>query len=316
MNQMMPASRNEVGSTKSHLSASEFLEVGTKAATSLTIALMRGTSEGGDVEAVIAEADRLLAEGRLQNLIASLRNDLATAITRNDVKREIGLLIAAFPNAARADLAAFGRLACEDVWALHPSRIALETACRQLRRTAKFVPTISEILEVIARVQANYSAGLNLLKWQPEKLEEAKLQHAREIWRRQEAAAAPGAGGEDSSVPGHSAGIGLAVLMTKLRMLKPRVGTADVSVARVPPKAGDPYYKTPEHRVWSKAVIARAGHRCEDCGRTDTRLYADHIREIRDDGERLDLANGRARCAPCHGRKTAAERAKRMAQRF
>jgi hypothetical protein len=187
MNQIIPASRNEVGSTKSHLSASEFLEVETKAATSLTIALMRGTSEGGDVEAAIAEADRLVAEGRLQTLIASLRNELA-AVTRNDVKREVGILLAAFPNAARADLAAFGRLACEDVWALRPGRITLETACRQLRRTAKFVPTISEILETLARVQANYNAGLNLLEWQPEKLEEAKRQHAREIWWRQESA--------------------------------------------------------------------------------------------------------------------------------
>lgn len=188
MNQIIPATRKEVGSTKSHLSASEFLEVETKAVTSVTVALMRGTSEGGDVEAAIAEADRLAAEGRLQTLVANLRNELATTITRNDVKREIGFLLAAFPNTARTDLAAFGRLACEDVWALQPGRIALETACRQLRRTAKFVPTISEILETLARVQANYAARLNLLEWQPEKLEEAKRQHAREIWWRQESA--------------------------------------------------------------------------------------------------------------------------------
>jgi hypothetical protein len=184
MNQIAPAtSRNEVGSTKSHLSASEFLEVETMAAASVTVALIK--SEGGDVEAAIAEADRLGA-GRLQTLVANLRNELATTITRNDGKREIGLLLAAFPNAARADLAAFGRLACEDVWALQPSGIALETACRQLRRTTKFVPTISEILETLARVQANYTARLKLLEWQAEKLETATRQHAREIWWREE----------------------------------------------------------------------------------------------------------------------------------
>ena len=89
---------------------------------------------------------------------------------------------------------------------------------------------------------------------------------------------------------------------------------ADLSAARLPPKTAAAWYLTPEHREWSKEVIRRAGFRCEGqgCGRTDTRLFADHIIEIRDGGSKLDPTNGRALCGKCHSLKTAAVRAQRM----
>ncbi len=85
--------------------------------------------------------------------------------------------------------------------------------------------------------------------------------------------------------------------------------------ARVPPKVALPWYLTPEHKAWSRAVIARAGGRCETqgCGRGG-RMFADHIVEIRDGGAKLDLGNGRALCGSCHGLKTSAARAARMAR--
>jgi len=51
-------------------------------------------------------------------------------------------------------------------------------------------------------------------------------------------------------------------------------------------------------------VIARAGHCCERCGRSGVRLFADHITELRDGGNPLELANGQALCGSCHTIKT------------
>lgn len=99
--------------------------------------------------------------------------------------------------------------------------------------------------------------------------------------------------------------------MSRLSTIKPRLAVANLSRAKVPPKTADPWYLTPEHRLWSRAVINRAGSQCEKCGRTGTRLFADHIKEIRDGGELLDPMNGQALCGSCHGAKTHAERNKR-----
>lgn len=83
------------------------------------------------------------------------------------------------------------------------------------------------------------------------------------------------------------------------------------------PKEAEPFYSSPEYRDWRAEVIERAGGRCQDplCGtpnRTGMRLFADHVKEIKDGGALLDPANGLARCGGCHSRKTAAARAARM----
>ncbi|WP_245445631.1 HNH endonuclease signature motif containing protein [Metarhizobium album] len=64
-----------------------------------------------------------------------------------------------------------------------------------------------------------------------------------------------------------------------------------------------------------KSVLKVRGRRCEECGRTDTRIFGDHIVEVRDGGALLDPANVRCLCGSCHTRKTAAARAKRMVAR-
>ena len=96
-------------------------------------------------------------------------------------------------------------------------------------------------------------------------------------------------------------------------MLRP----ANLSIARLPPKTADDWYQTPEHRAWSKAVVTRAGFRCqgEGCGRSGVRLFADHIIEVKDGGPRLDLSNGQALCGSCHSIKTAKARAERFARK-
>ncbi len=101
----------------------------------------------------------------------------------------------------------------------------------------------------------------------------------------------------------------------KLSMAKPRISTLDTRTAQPAPKTAAPHYTTPEHRQWRTCVLRRAGGRCQGCGRSGTRLFADHIVELKDGGAALDLANGQALCGSCHSAKTARTRAARAAAR-
>lgn len=98
-----------------------------------------------------------------------------------------------------------------------------------------------------------------------------------------------------------------------MRMLKPRLGSVDLRSAKPPAKEADAELLTPMHRAFRAAVLKRAGYRCEDCGRSGCRLYADHVIERADGGALHNPANGRALCGSCHTRKTAERRASRFA---
>jgi hypothetical protein len=99
--------------------------------------------------------------------------------------------------------------------------------------------------------------------------------------------------------------------MGRLKCAAPRLQPAKQGLA-VPEKKADAFYSTPEFREWRDFVITRAGKTCEKCRRTGVRMFADHIKEIRDGGERLDPRNGQCLCGSCHTFKTSAERAKRQ----
>jgi hypothetical protein len=107
----------------------------------------------------------------------------------------------------------------------------------------------------------------------------------------------------------------------RLRVLGSPLRPLDLTTAKPAPKRADPIYATPEYRQWRTIVIRRAGGRCQDpeCRtpeRTGIRLFADHVKELKDGGAPFDPDNGLARCGACHTRKTARERAKRMARRY
>lgn len=104
--------------------------------------------------------------------------------------------------------------------------------------------------------------------------------------------------------------------MARIPMMKPRIATMNTAIAKLPPKTAEPIYSTAEYARWRAAVIARAGGKCQDptCAARHypgQRLFADHIKELRDGGAPFDVANGIARCGSSHTRKTADERAKR-----
>jgi 5-methylcytosine-specific restriction enzyme A len=83
----------------------------------------------------------------------------------------------------------------------------------------------------------------------------------------------------------------------------------------------DPHYNSAEHGEWRARVLHNAGHRCQwvengqRCPKDAPhhRLFADHIRELRDGGHPTDPANGQCLCGAHHTRKTMKARATRFA---
>jgi 5-methylcytosine-specific restriction protein A len=119
----------------------------------------------------------------------------------------------------------------------------------------------------------------------------------------------------------------MAVLMrrsradVKVRLAGDRVPATDTRRVQPPAKTADPFYTSPEWRKFIARIKAKRGNRCEDPACTtpnerQTRVIGDHIVELKDGGAPLDPANIMLRCDACHTRKTAAHRAKRLAQRF
>jgi len=109
--------------------------------------------------------------------------------------------------------------------------------------------------------------------------------------------------------------------MPKLKSLNPLVRTVNTSTTPLPDKIKDPVYNTPAFRIWRATVLKRAGYRCEAkdayglrCTRAypGSRMYADHITELRDGGSLIDISNGQCLCASHHEIKTLAQRSRRL----
>ena len=106
-------------------------------------------------------------------------------------------------------------------------------------------------------------------------------------------------------------------MATSLTNVRPRLGMIDTRRIKQEPKRALHFYFSSEWRALLAEIIAQRGRRCEDPNhdpsppRDAARIFGDHIRELKDGGEPLDRSNILLRCAACHARKTAAERAGR-----
>jgi 5-methylcytosine-specific restriction enzyme A len=77
-------------------------------------------------------------------------------------------------------------------------------------------------------------------------------------------------------------------------------------------KRADDFYGSMPWRNLMKALISQRGRRCEECGKTGSRIYGDHIHELKDGGAPLDPRNIRLLCPSHHTSKTLATRALRL----
>ena len=99
-----------------------------------------------DDKKTVADAERLLKIG-FHTVIevgrAAIRK--ATAI---EINQHLAVLVGCMAG-QKLDMRLYSAALVEDVGALQPSIGALEAACRHLRRTCTFVPTIAECLQAI-----------------------------------------------------------------------------------------------------------------------------------------------------------------------
>jgi hypothetical protein len=100
----------------------------------------------------LAALDAILPQA--ESILEELHN-LGKPATKTDIAKHLALLVKSFPNAGSADCTVYGRMLCEDVAADQPSASDIEAACRKIRRTSKFLPTISEVLEAIGEAKSH-----------------------------------------------------------------------------------------------------------------------------------------------------------------
>jgi hypothetical protein len=102
-------------------------------------------------------------------------------------------------------------------------------------------------------------------------------------------------------------------------LIKTRLPVAAHRRVAAPPKVSAAVYHTDEYKRWRLLVIERAGGRCEAmtaggrCSKAQPRhrMFADHIKELRDGGAPFDPANGQCLCGSHHTAKTAEAKGQR-----
>ena len=104
--------------------------------------------------------------------------------------------------------------------------------------------------------------------------------------------------------------------MSRIRTASSTINTADHRTVKVAPKRPDDFYNSPAWRRLMAEIITERGRQCQQCGRTNTRMFGDHIIELKDGGAALDKRNVKCLCGSCHTKKTSAARARRLAERY
>jgi hypothetical protein len=80
---------------------------------------------------------------------------------KKEIAGHLALLVGSFPNAGSADRTIYGRMLCEEIAADQASISDLEAACRQIRRTSTFLPTIAEVLKAIGEAKNQRRTATN-----------------------------------------------------------------------------------------------------------------------------------------------------------
>lgn len=94
--------------------------------------------------------DALPSEEALRPLVETVRKALAFTSERN-IKRHVGMLIGSFPNANATNPETYAAALIYDLLDCRIPDAILILTCQEIRRSARFLPTISEVLQTAKR---------------------------------------------------------------------------------------------------------------------------------------------------------------------
>jgi hypothetical protein len=119
-----------------------------------------------DLSKAIPKAEEMLGKPQYQAMATQVETVIAPA-TLNQIKAEIGVLLGCFPSAG-CEVEVLATVAVEDIADEKPTLIRLVAGFRHLRRTAKFRPTIAEMLGGLGEgyaIEARARRFKELLPW-------------------------------------------------------------------------------------------------------------------------------------------------------
>jgi hypothetical protein len=184
-----PARRDQVPNSLPQICGDEELDLHiealSRACLSLGAALYK--PEARPLEAATAALTEATASAGYAEL-RTLAIDGPAPATRGQIAQHLGVLVACYQHARPSET--FVQMAVQDVGAMRPSLIALERACRTIRRTCKFPPTIAEILEALQEAEKTLALRLQTIREIPARLERASREladHQEHQKRRREA---------------------------------------------------------------------------------------------------------------------------------
>jgi hypothetical protein len=103
-------------------------------------------------EEVVKVIDEILpAAGELGPTLETLKKPA----TKLEIAKHLAILVQSFPNVGKNNAEVFGRMLVEDTAAQQPTVGGLESACRHIRRTNRFIPAIAEFLTALAEAEAS-----------------------------------------------------------------------------------------------------------------------------------------------------------------
>ena len=112
----------------------------------------------GEWPALFTKATNMISTGAIAGMAQALAT-VSRPADLTEVARSLATLIAGYPMVQKSELAAFAELLAADVFELGASAYAIMTACKKLRRTSKFLPSISETLAAIEEESGRIHCG-------------------------------------------------------------------------------------------------------------------------------------------------------------
>ncbi len=101
-----------------------------------------------------------------------LAESIGAGMPEKELVMTVGEMIGSFPPRPGQDLQIFTRMMVLDVIRAAPSRAALDAACRSLRASCTFLPSIKEVLDAVEAQKAACASRAALLERLPRRIAE------------------------------------------------------------------------------------------------------------------------------------------------